>query len=538
MRLTTIVFCVFAIAVSASSQNLQPVWNPGQLASLGSFTAEQKIAGTHYFYWYDYPDHHFYQDAARTVDILQDHFVNPESVSYRDAAWHSQELDDCDAAGLDFILPVYWGTPDNYFKPDVSFSVEGLAPLQLAADRRIRDGKRAIKIGMFYDTSTLLPGVRGESNRTEKYDLREEDGKDIFYRTIRDFFYQIHPRHWAAVDGRPLVVLYGSAFSKNHDATLYDYVYSHFERDFHGVRPYIIRDNSWTQGADATTQWGAALGGPYIFGNVAQVGAGYNDMAVPGRSTPIRMRENGNFYRWGWEQILSSSAKIAIIETWNEMHEGTSICESREYGSQYIELTSDYVKRFKEGDSGNQLDSLKYPDPVPRPPSQQGSEFANEDSVSIILGSPIEEKGIWLVRGQPDGPVKRARYDDEYCIETVEAAVGYMYFSIADPYLYDTHAPVTLIYTYYDDGFVWHTLEYDSHDSSATLNGAYKATSRIQCRNTKKWITRELSIDDARFVNRENGASDFRFSVGGGSMAIQSVVVKNEESMNGSWGVH
>ncbi|MDP8244097.1 MAG: DUF5010 domain-containing protein [Candidatus Hinthialibacter antarcticus] len=525
MRLVNVFLCVFAVTISASSQDFRPAWSPGEIAQRSSYSLEQKIVGTHYFYWYDYPKHHFYQDAAQTVDILQDHFVKPESVSYRDAAWHAEQLDDCADAGLDFILPVYWGTPDNYFKPDVSFSVEGLAPLQLAADRRIQERKQPIKIGLFYDTSTLLPSTRGELNRTEKYDLRTNVGKDIFYRTIRDFYFQIHPRHWATVEGKPLVVLYGAAFSKNHDATLYDYVYENFERDFHGVRPYIIRDMSWAQGSDATTQWGAALSGPYFFDNVVQIGAGYNDSAVPGRSTPIRKRENGNFYRWGWEKILDNSANIVLIETWNEMHEGTSICESREYGSQYIELTSEYVKRFKKGDSGNQRFSLKYPDPVPRPPSQQGSEFANEDTVSIRLGSPIEEKGIWLVRGQTDGPVKRARYADEYCIKTVEAANGYMYFSIADPFAYDVKTPIQVKYTYYDDGFVWHALEYDSHDSSATLNGAYKMAVRVECTQTKKWVTREISLEDARFVNRENGAADFRFAVGGGSFALQSVFV-------------
>ncbi len=515
--------CLFSLL--ATAQEFRPAWNSGQLSEVESFDANPKIVGTHYFYWYDYPDHHFYQDAARTIDILQDHFVKPEAVSYRDAAWHENELDDCASAGLDFILPVYWGAPDNYFKPDIAFSVEGLGPLQLAADRRVRDGKRQIKIGLFYDTSTLLPGVRGERNRTEKYDLRQDEGKDIFYRTIRDFFFQIHPKHWAAVDGRPIVVLYGSAFSKNHDASLYEYVYSNFERDFDGRRPYIIRDNSWAHGADATTQWGAALGGPYIFGNVAQIGAGYNDMAVPGRSTPIRKREDGNFYRWGWEQVLDSRATIVLIETWNEMHEGTSICESREYGRQFIELTSEYSSRFKKGDGGKQGLKLQFRDPVPRPPSQKGQEFAEAGSVSIVIGSPIEEKGIWLVRGQPDGPVKRARYDEVYCIETVEAAVGYMYFSIADPFLYEIKQPVTLKYTYFDDGFNWHMLEYDSHDSTATLNGAYKGTRRIQCRNTKRWIARELTLDDARFVNRENGASDFRLAVGGGKLAINEVGV-------------
>lgn len=525
MRVITVFACLCLFMSTASTQEFRPAWGPGEIERSGSFSSDQKIVGTHYFYWYDYPRHHFYQDAAHTVDILQDHYVNPETVSYRDAAWHEKQLNDCAEAGIDFILPVYWGAPDNYFKPDISFSIEGLPPLQLAADRRIQEGKKPIKIGLFYDTSTFLPSTRGEINRTEKYDLRADEGKDIFYRTVRDFYFQIHPRHWATIDGKPIVVLYGAGFAKNHDASLYEYVYKHFEQDFYGTRPYIIRDMSWAQGSDATTQWGAALSGPYFYDNVVQIGAGYNDMAVPGRSTPIRQRENGNFYRWGWNQILNNSAKIVLIETWNEMHEGTSICESREYGRQYIELTKHYSERFKKGLTSEREIALQNNGPVPRPPSTRGQEFADLKTATIEFGDQRVETGIWLVQSQTDGPVRVAAFDGISCMETIDSSHGYMYFSIADPFLYEAYTPVKIQYRYYDNGFAWHALEYDSHDPNATLNGAYKMTQRVPCTNTKKWMTKELTLTDARFVNRENGGSDFRIAVGGGAMGIRSASV-------------
>ncbi len=39
---------------------------------------------------------------------------------------------------------------------------------------------------------------------------------------------------------------------------------------------------------------------------------------------------------------------IVMIETWNELHEGTDICETREYGRQYIDMTAKYSVMFKE----------------------------------------------------------------------------------------------------------------------------------------------------------------------------------------------
>ena len=239
-----IILGLSGIASSAIAQSFEPAWNPAQIQQADTFRSDQRIVGTHYFYWYDYPAMHFFDDGAHTDDALQDHFPWPESVSYNSTAWHAKQLDDCVAAGIDFIIPVYWGAVDNYFSYPNVFSIQGLGPLQRAMADRRREGKPSPKIGLFYDTSTLLPGVRGVRGRSEEYDLATAEGKDIFYRTIRDFFYQIEPQNWACIDGRPLVVLYSSAFAAHHDQSTIDYVYEQFQKDFHGRRPYVIKDNS------------------------------------------------------------------------------------------------------------------------------------------------------------------------------------------------------------------------------------------------------------------------------------------------------
>lgn len=510
---------------TASAQPFAPNWPPHVIETAESFEAEDKIVGTHYFYWYDYPHHHFFDNAERTDDALQDHFPNPESVSYNSTAWHRKQIDDCMAAGLDFIMPVYWGVVDNYFRPGLIFSVQGLGPLQRALEERQAEGLDAPKIGLFYDTSTLLPGIRGERGRSEKYDLTTPEGQDIFYRTIRDFFHQVHPRHWAMIDGQPLVVLYGSGFAKSHGQSTFDYVVEQFQEDFHGLKPYIVRDASWNAQTDAVTAWGAALGGPNIYDTVAQIGPGYNDMAVPGRSTPIRDREGGNYYRWSWNQVLDSSANIVLIETWNEMHEGTTICETVEYGRQYIELTRLYVDRFKQGLPAPNEITLRHPNPLPRPASDEGQEYADQQSVSIDFTRSEPSEGIWLVRGQPDGPVRSGAWGGQSAIRTAEADTTYMYFNIADPFAFDLDETVTVRYTYWDDGYNSHLLEYDSNDASATLNGAYTATPPVQCEQSGEWVTRTVTLEDARFVNRQNGGSDLRFAVRGGWLAIRDLAV-------------
>ncbi len=525
-------FVIFGlVSFTAMGDDFIPVWNVGDLARIESFQSTRKLVGTHYFYWYSYPQSHFFDNAAQTDDALQDHFPVSEAVSYNSATWHAKEIEDCVEAGIDFILPVYWGVVDNYFRNGIFFSVRGLGPLQWAIEQREREGKPSPKIGLFYDTSTLLPGIRGVEGRSEKYDLTTAEGKDIFYRTIRDFFYQIDPKHWACIEGRPIVVFYSSAFAKKHNQSTIDYVYARFQKDFHGVRPYIIKDSSWSFSVDAVTQWGAALGGPNVFDSVVQIGAGYNDSAVPGRSTPIRDREQGDFYRLNWIGALNSDAKIALIETWNEMHEGTDICESKEYGRLYIELTKEYGARFKRNEKTDETIVLKHPDLLPRPASNEGVEYKDVASVRITLGDPIQSEGIKLTRGQPDGPVKTASFDGVPCIVTVEAANSYMYFSVVDPFYFDDELSLTLTYTYWDNGFDWHAPQYDSHDRNATLNGAYKTAPQVLCGHTKRWIDSTVNLRDARFVNRQNGASDFRFAVSNGSLAIKEITISKDSSI-------
>lgn len=520
-------FFIIAIGLTINgyAQDFHPVWHQGNLNEIDSYDDDQKIVGTHYFYWYDYPNQHFYDNGEHTDDALQDHFPNPETVSYNSVEWHEKQMADCAEAGIDFVLPVYWGTLDNYFRQGVIFSIRGLGPLQTAIERRERAGKSSPKIGLFYDTSTLLPGIRGVIGNNDKPDLRTAAGKDLFYRTIRDFFYQIHPKHWAAIDGKPIVVLYGSGFAKDHDQSTFDYVYEHFKEDFHGVEPFIIKDNSWRARADATTQWGAALGKPNLFERVAQIGPGYNDSAVPGRNTPIRDREDGDYYRYSWNEVLNNRIRIVLLETWNEMHEGTEICESTEYGRQYIELTREYVDKFKRGERGEDNIELEHPDPLPRPSSDEGKEYKDAKTVSVRLGHQGESKGIWLVKGQPDGPVINARLGEENCIRTPDLSMTYIYFKVADPYYFDEKIKLEVEYTYWDDGFNWHRLQYDSHDRNATLSGAYKDSEMVSCTNKGQWVTKKVTLADARFVNRENGGSDFRFAVAGGWMAIRDVSI-------------
>ena len=64
-------------------------------------------------------------------------------------------------AGIDAALPVYWGAPGAYDRPNLAFSRAGLGPMVAALDRLAKDGAKTVKLGLFYDTSTLANDTRG-----------------------------------------------------------------------------------------------------------------------------------------------------------------------------------------------------------------------------------------------------------------------------------------------------------------------------------------------------------------------------------------
>ena len=285
---------------------------------------------THDFYWYDdrTKSHLVNGDGS---DALTTHPATLEDFSYKSVAWHKKQLADMIDAGIDVVLPVYWGAPSEHSTgAPMHWSFAGLPPLVKAAEELLQEGKQPPAIGLFYDTSTLA-----NNSWNVHVDLTTEYGKEWFYASIRDFFSMIPPRLWALIDGRPIVVLYSASFARAHDQGCIDHVKSEFPRQFGGRVPYIIREASWRVKADNIYAWGGAVRPNFL--GVAEIGPGYDHSAVPGRTPLIVPREGGAFYERAWNQALRHRPHIVILETWNEFHEGTSIAESREHGRQYID---------------------------------------------------------------------------------------------------------------------------------------------------------------------------------------------------------
>lgn len=324
--------------------------------SLQSFSSRDYLATAYYFYWHDLTDPdrlaRFQGRFHVPPDPLHYSFLLPET--------HQREFGDMLAAGLDFVLPVYWGEPGHPGRTTAQtsphyWSTEGIPTMVSALER----ARSQLKIGMFYDTTILANA-----------DLTTPSGKEYFYVNVRDFYSRIPPRYWAAIDNKPVVWLYDTVWVSRFDQSSIDYLSDRFASDFGGLRLFVVRESQWqsSKGVDppsAVTSeglyaWGAA---PFGFNTapeltVAEVGPGFKNTQYctggPERNCFDVDRQGGAWYEHQLQQAVASGRHILAVETWNEFSEGTDVQETVEMGRQYINLTRQYVDFFKGlvGDRG------------------------------------------------------------------------------------------------------------------------------------------------------------------------------------------
>ncbi len=477
------------------------------------------VVATHYFYWYRWPTEHFNEPGAPGPEGHLHHLPTPQEVSYADPAWHVAQFRAMVAAGIDVALPVYWGAPGAYERPNLSFSQSGLDAMVKAADTFGRSGERAPQIGLFYDTSTLLGATRGVPAEG-RADLTTEAGRALFSGTIVEFFERVPPARWARLDGGALVVLYSAGFAAKWDREVVTFLRKRFAQRFPGERVFLVADASWGDiGQDLTTQWGAALAGPQIHPGCAQIGPGYDDSAVPGRTTPRRDREGGAFYRHSWREAIASHPRLVLIETWNELHEGTEICETKETGRLFLDLTREWITRLKSGaDPGPEI-PLQFRMARPRPNLTFGADARGATAVSADYTGPTpREAGL---RGVPwaDGPLRQS--PGGLVSDGLPAHPAYVYFQVSDHWRFDVDEDFEFVCTFgAAPGDL--LLDYDSHDGRATHEGAYtgvRPEPADQDPLTRRWILRH-----ARLADRQNGGADLRL-VTPGAVSIRTATL-------------
>lgn len=504
-----------ATAADATEREIPPAFGPHVHLSEAdfvrgkSFRASDKIVGTYYFYWYDIESGAHIVDADGT-DALTTHPASMEGFSFKSARWHRAQLEDMMAAGIDVVLPVFWGGPSEH-EPGAHnhWSFAGLPPLVKAREELARaagpGGRGPPRIGMFYDTSTLR-----FNSWNAHIDLTTDYGRRWFYATIRDFFSMIPPAHWAMIDGRPIVLLYSAAFARGHDQGVIGYCREQFAREFGGRSPWIAREVSWRVDADGTVAWGGTLGlkNP----GIGSLGPGYDHSAVPGRTPLVVDREGGAFYERNWTRFLRRPSNFVMLETWNEFHEGTDIADSREYGRRFIELTRKYSDMFRGGET---------------PPPPEG-RYTESREVGILLASTNQPDGLRLVENA-DGVTRPTSADgrDARASEPVPGRIRYVYFAADDSFKAADAREYEVEIEYRDASAGQLGLEFDGSDRDAPFDGAYsRSPETIELSGSGAWATATFPLPGARLMNSQNAGADFRLVIDADDFAVRRVSLR------------
>ena len=328
----------------AASPTSAPGCPPGDRTG---FRASDRLVMTYFYYWYEprdlgHPSLNLHPPAGASFD-------------WRDIGWYERQLADMAAAGVDVVLPVSWG--DRF-----AWSTEGLRPLVAARERLLGKGIRPPAIGLFLD-SNLYSYLMAERRDPRLTDLRTGPGLATYAAYVADFFERIPACHRARFDDRPLAFLWRPDTEDGHvlrfDGGTFPALYAALEQRL-GQRPYLIRERTWDEygakngfvpATDGQFAWGAALAGPLRAGATIAVGPGYDDRLVEGRTGLTRAPNGGQTYASDLQAALTSGAPWLLLETWNELWEGTAIAETRETGRTYLDLTRRYTRLFHQGGS-------------------------------------------------------------------------------------------------------------------------------------------------------------------------------------------
>jgi hypothetical protein len=309
---------------------------------------------TYFYYWYE-PWRADDPHVVLNHEMLTNHFPLEKPADWRSVYWFMQQFRDMQLAGIDDALAVYWG--DGLYET-TGWSTAGLAPMVAALDTLDAAGEPHPKVGLFFDTYVLQGAA-----------LAEPERRAWFVEQIRAYFQRMPERHRATRDGRPIIWLYYSNFANSFDQQTFDQIGQELEAEL-GARPFWVAEVSWRWTTttdllgqrhfnprkpmqwDALYRWGAASRGTLYVDKpipLASVGPGYDDTALHDRGDErsSRPRETGCFYARNWQKAQLFDAHWVVVETWNELYEGSGVAESREWKREYIEASARYSRQFK-----------------------------------------------------------------------------------------------------------------------------------------------------------------------------------------------
>ncbi len=346
-----------------------------------SFSSSKHIVGAYYFIWYENNEFTDNEGDGRDAGDNYRWEPLPDNPCDMSVEWHKKEIRDMMDALVDVVLVDTW-SPGWFW--------DSLNNLVTAINELKAEGYEPPKLALFYDTPLLSGPARDLTNPTHLA---------YFYNIIKQFYNAVPDSMRAKIDGRPLLLFFlpycGPAirYVDYWDANTFTYVKNNFFNDF-GQTPYILtsdhllsdwwgswngvdKDGNWqnvSSVTDGEVQWFASLGdsdGPLVYPKTISISPGYwlvtnlhPDPTYPSSTYPKAYRHSGARYTNDWTIANNnrSGRFLTVIETWNELFEGSNISESKTttnypdqsadiWGSDsrlYIDITAQYAKTWND----------------------------------------------------------------------------------------------------------------------------------------------------------------------------------------------
>ncbi|MBN2153571.1 MAG: hypothetical protein JW839_19100 [Candidatus Lokiarchaeota archaeon] len=285
---------------------------------------------------------------------------------WKNETWHEWELRGMMRAGIDVLIPVYWW---NGIHND--WSIEGVEALVIArnalAPKLVAEGQasdvidalnKIPKIALFYDTTCMrqlwchLTGNPWDPPSGGRWgpDLNDPAWQQHFWDSIDDFLALLDDNCTYFWNGRYVVWMYGDGWFSDVGTEVLEFCRQQCLAKY-GRSIYFVGPDGWYQaGADGLCNWGACFGvvRPQTRGILlcAAVGPGFYNLGAIALQTPLYKARDFTRYEQEWRQVMDEGAAWVHVETWNELHEGTNIAWTQEYGWDWIDATRAMTDEF------------------------------------------------------------------------------------------------------------------------------------------------------------------------------------------------
>ena len=293
-------------------------------------------------------------------------------------SWNQWEIRCIMRSGIDVLMPVYWWNEVPTMNPWAIDGLHALVQSWYHLGPKLVNESQALnltdayqkmpKICLFYDTTCMKQlwaynmskndTLHGNQSYSWYFDngaganLNDAYWQEKFWRNIDDFISAVMQYggncsfFW---NNRFVVWLYSSGWFSDVGTSVFDYCRAKcVEKYGHSI--YFVGGQGWKKaGVDGVCDWGACCSqhDPQSTGiPVGGVGPGYYNLGAIAGQTPLYTARDPSKYLSEWHNIMDEGAMWIHVETWNELHEGTGICWTQEYGFKWIDLTRQMADIF------------------------------------------------------------------------------------------------------------------------------------------------------------------------------------------------